>query len=770
MPRSASANALHRALKKADLVPHGAGWKLGAFAPLARFLTPDHALREFLPAGAATPTRIHRSTPFGPAEGLAWRWTTPGLGSLEWHVYRLTRGDVWIFEAGFRNASASDVHLVDLTPLRTADLTFGGDARAWHMGTIGHGPTLGALGETLPSRNEAETAMWADYHRPVPHPQPTDEKSTDGRWREVMEYLTLYRANGDGFLLAPVGEARADLRHELFVEGGHVRLEVAAEMSEARVAPGEWRWGQPLAWVARPYHEAADLVLGWVARTHGHRTHRPAAVGWCSWYDQANRITDAHCRKVARAIKRLRPRLRFDVFQLDDGFQRQVGDWRTNEKFPAGLAPFVKAARASGCRPGIWMAPLAVHESLGWHRRHPEWFQRDRTGALINHAGNWGGKSFFLDPTHPDVARKLEGMLRAMKAEGFTYFKIDFNDLSRRCRWHDGTSTRLEAFRALYALYRRVLGEDVHLLACAGFTRGVLGYADATRIGPDSISTWRRVAPCNLKECIRAVGMTAAANHVWLTNDPDVTYMLLDWERCSVEQWRVWHGFVGLLGGLILTSDRFFDLPKSPAADSRLANLERILPPVPEAGRSYRAGYDPEHEVFGITVDRAWGRHHAIQVWNSHRTRPRRLVLSRRELGLDDGPHHVWSFWEERYLGLWTGPTFPVTVAPETARVLRITPAAPDGAPLLIGSSLHIGMGSVEFRDVRRHATTLRLEIADAGALRGVIALASARPLRVGAARGLDAAVLPTDHPGVWHLSVTRTAGAGGEVDLATVP
>jgi alpha-galactosidase len=57
-------------------------------------------------------------------------------------------------------------------------------------------------------------------------------------------------------------------------------------------------------------------------------------VGWCSWYQYFHDVTEADLLgNLARSAG-----WPFDVFQLDDGFQRAIGDWlETNEKFPSTL-------------------------------------------------------------------------------------------------------------------------------------------------------------------------------------------------------------------------------------------------------------------------------------------------------------------------------------------------------------------------------------------------------------------------------------------------
>jgi len=102
--------------------------------------------------------------------------------------------------------------------------------------------------------------------------------------------------------------------------------------------------------------------------------------------------------------------------------------------------------------------------------------------------------------------------------------KGDFNTVGGRL--HNPKKTHLQAYRDLYRLYRQEIGEESFLLACTGFTRAVVGLADACRIGPDAGWNWHAAHPCCIRDCIPAVANSAFANGVLYANDPDVTYTL----------------------------------------------------------------------------------------------------------------------------------------------------------------------------------------------------------------------------------------------------
>ena len=88
----------------------------------------------------------------------------------------------------------------------------------------------------------------------------------------------------------------------------------------------------------------------------------------------------------------------------------------------------------------------------------------------------------YLDPTHPGARKFIRAMVRNARAEGFRYFKIDYNQVDHNCRYFNPKKTRFEAFRDLYTLYREEMG-DSYLLACADYERATFGLADASRTG-----------------------------------------------------------------------------------------------------------------------------------------------------------------------------------------------------------------------------------------------------------------------------------------------
>jgi alpha-galactosidase len=739
---------------------------LQAASPMVRLLVgPDEQLLELVASASMQLRRYERNTPYGPVDEHEFTWQDQHGYRVRWSVGVLRQFAGLTLSGAIYNGTGSPVRLHEFTLCHSKPgaLRCTGDPADWWLSTLAHTQRLGHLGEQLPSSNDLEEAIWAGYGLPLPTPLPSDDLHTDGRWRSYEEFLTLYCDGGRrGMAIGPVGAPEADLRYDCFVEHGVMALDIVCELNDVLLAPGEWRNAQQTLLLCEPYELAMATLLGWLAISHGQRRQRAPLVGWCSWYDLAAGVSAASVLATTRALAELREHVPLQTIQIDDGYQRQVGDWGWNEKFPDGAGPLIEAIRMSGAAPGIWLAPLAVHDSLGWLDSRATWFQRNAQGELAGSAGNWGPTSHWLDPSHPAVQHELRAIIRQKRAEGFSYFKIDFNTIERTARLYNPTKTRLQAFRDLYRLYREEVGEEAYLLACMPFGRAVMGYADASRIGPDSLAIWQAAHPCTILESIRAVGMNAVANRVAFSNDPDVTYLRprgrraaqlhSQAEELSEAEWQTWHSFVGTLGGAVFISD-----PLELAAYAESARALAILtPPAPETARPWRPGSEREPTQFGFIAERAWGDFAVMLLWNPDDA-PGDLALDTRGLERFGDSFHIWSFWDERYLGCGSQAFTAQAVAPHGPALLRLTPATlADQQPCLVGSTLHIGMGAAEIGSIRATSQHWELELTAAGALDGAIYLHCTQLLKLHSAEGCTVAKIEQVAEHIWRVGIEK--------------
>ena len=108
----------------------------------------------------------------------------------------------------------------------------------------------------------------------------------------------------------------------------------------------------------------------------------PPINGWCSWFSFFGAITEAEVLRQAEfAARHLKP-FGFEYMQVDDGFYRAFGDWEGNDRFPHGMKWLAERIRATGLKPGIWLAPYVIAEGTEVHRNHPDWLIHRVDGKL----------------------------------------------------------------------------------------------------------------------------------------------------------------------------------------------------------------------------------------------------------------------------------------------------------------------------------------------------------------------------------------------------
>ena len=372
--------------------------------------------------------------------------------------------------------------------------------------------------------------------------------------------------------------------------GGGPELWVEAFLGGATLRPGERR---ELHGVLLLQEEGSPTeILGrWatgVGRSERARVARPFQVGWCSWYEFFDRVTEDDVRRNL-ALAGDWP---FDVFQLDDGFQAAIGDWlETNEKFASRLDALASAISTAGLRPGIWLAPFLVAPGSEVALRHPDWVARAnqpgdeplRSWWNEGWGGDEGGLMYSLDTSHPEVLAHLERLARDLADAGFSYLKLDFAfAASVDGRWHDPAMTPAQRVRAGFDAIRRGAGEGTFLLGCGVPLANVVGVVDANRIGTDVAPRWAPdpspevipgyldIEPATRSAFRGTLARSFMHRQLWM-NDPDCLMLRNSDTRLSPAAVETWDRCVGLSGGLVMVSDDLGRL--GPGDRSRLAEI-----------------------------------------------------------------------------------------------------------------------------------------------------------------------------------------------------
>jgi hypothetical protein len=316
------------------------------------------------------------------------------------------------------------------------------------------------------------------------------------------------------------------------------------------------------------------------------RPARQPITGWCSWYDQYGYITEEtilHYLEAARQTA-AREQLPMRVFQIDDGFTPEMGDWMTvSPKFPRGMKFIMDEIRAAGFVPGLWIAPFIVGNRSQLYQEHPDWVVQDAVngGPLIewftygeNRWFKMSEEGYILDATHPEAFEYIRQCFRAWRQEwGCEYFKIDFYYWGahygpERARWHTPGMTRVEVWRRLSEMIREEIGEATWL-ACGAPLWASIGLVDGVRIGGDVGVTW--IGGNSAASLLRDQATRNFGNQVLWQIDPDCILLRERFHYLTETEIEALAIYAGMAGGVTMTSD---DLS---ALSARRLDLWRFL-------------------------------------------------------------------------------------------------------------------------------------------------------------------------------------------------
>lgn len=311
----------------------------------------------------------------------------------------------------------------------------------------------------------------------------------------------------------------------------------------------------------------------------------PPITGWASWYNLYAAINEENLREhlngaVWASEQYGLPR---GVFQIDDGFTPEMGDWlEVKPQFPRGMRSLLAEIRSAGFTPGLWIAPFMVGNRSKLYQQHPDWVVRDRQngGPLVQMRFygefRWHKRSeeyYILDVTHPAAEAYIRRVVRTWSEDwGCDYFKTDFMLFGSehgpdRAVWYTPGLTRIEIWRKMGELIREEIGERTWL-GCGSPLWASIGLVDAVRIGRDTGVEWQPGTPGDLvNQAVRSF-----AHRILWQADPDCILLRERFHSLSVGELEALAVYMGLSGGVRTTSDHLGEL-----SPERLALWKMIL-------------------------------------------------------------------------------------------------------------------------------------------------------------------------------------------------
>ncbi|MDI6769210.1 MAG: alpha-galactosidase [Anaerolineales bacterium] len=412
----------------------------------------------------------------------------------------------------------------------------------------------------------------ASLHPAILHPQQMDpmyalEEKPNGAWLGAVE-----APDGNVILLGALG-----LESRVRLEGQS--LAGWYEVGRNSISSYDWFLA----------NGAEQIVFAQYATLLGERLGEKGAAKqlrvWCSWYSLYTNIREEQLLHVLNDLGDLP----FDVFQIDDGWQKAIGDWEANEKFPSGMEYLAARIHATGRTPGLWLAPLLVVPSSSIFRQHPDWLLHDEKGGLVSAGFNWNEPLYALDTTHPAALDWLAALMKKVRAWGYDYLKLDFLYAGALPGKRHKDMPREAAYRHGLKVMREVMGE-AYFLTCGAPILPSLGLCDGMRIGPDVAAYWDSNRDSRLLNNLAAPGVRNALrttlHRLWLMPlvhaDPDVVYFRTRQNKLSPEQMQLLQDLAAITG-FKATSD----LPAwlTPAERAALAGFLKAEPPIQQTGR-----------------------------------------------------------------------------------------------------------------------------------------------------------------------------------------
>ena len=446
-------------------------------------------------------------------------------------------------------------------------------------------------------------------------------------------------------------------------------------------------------------------------------------VGWMTWYNQ-----DSHLRggggNARGAVKEevvleqtsfIRKHLKdygVNFIEIDEGYERALGDWDANEFVPGGMDGIAKKIKKEDLTPGIWITPFMVSERAQVFQDHPDWFVKKEGKPFP--FWEWSmvpphETVYVPDSTNPKVKTWIKEVYRKFVRSGYQFFKNDFVDgpgLTNVEFANKKIARGLKIWRQGFGIIRGAVGKECHIQPCSGPTIAGVGIIDSARIEVDigggvGERQWK-----TLKAVARGIACKYYQNRKFFINDPD-NLIVSEYEQFKsygskarfahvVElmkrEAQVRASLAVLCGGIICLGDRLTLL-----REEQLDLIKKCLPVYGEAARPVDMFENEFPEVWALDVKKPWGSWKIVSLFNWG-DRGKVSFVNAEAVGLDPSKRYLaWEFWGKEFLGEFIS-SLKLGLKPHGSKLLRII-EKPD-YPAVVGTDMHLIQGGVEIEDV----------------------------------------------------------------------
>jgi alpha-galactosidase len=331
-----------------------------------------------------------------------------------------------------------------------------------------------------------------------------------------------------------------------------VQLEpfVFLQNSSADAGPGSSLATAPEKTPENLLEEYADLA----AAENAARVPARNPVGWSSWYQY---FTGLKWEDIEKNLRLAREGFPFEVFQVDDGFEKDIGDWLTPKEGFRPMPELAPLITGRGFRAGIWTAPFSAAETSALFQKHADWMVQEAGTPKVCYR-NWGKRIYALDTTRPEVKGWLRETFSALRKMGFSYFKVDFLFAAAMPGERARKLTPIQAFRVGMKTIRESVG-DGFILGCGAPLLPSAGLVEGMRVGEDTAPQWdaKRGAfqgPNAYYALKNSIMRSFLHRRLWL-NDPDCLLLRNRDITLTPNEKELYALAVGALDNMIIESD-----------------------------------------------------------------------------------------------------------------------------------------------------------------------------------------------------------------------
>lgn len=280
------------------------------------------------------------------------------------------------------------------------------------------------------------------------------------------------------------------------------------------------------------------------------------SCGYTTWYNYYTNVTHDIVKRDLKAISKLDTEI--DIFQIDDGYERTVGDWLEPDpnKFPEGMKVVADSIHKNNMLAGLWLAPFAVTPKSHIFKEHKDWLVTDEKGKYHFSSHNWGG-FYALDIYNKEVRAHLKNVFdTVLNKWGYDMVKLDF--LYACCQRPIHNKTRGEIMCDAMDLIRAWCGDKI-ILGCGVPLAPAFGKVDFCRIGADVGLCWENKAfsredVSTQNTLTNTIYRRHLDGRAWL-NDPDVFLLRDNNIKMPLGKRKIVAKVNSLLGNLLFVSD-----------------------------------------------------------------------------------------------------------------------------------------------------------------------------------------------------------------------